>query len=108
MAMNTPTASAPLANSVLYRVTFSVAALVAAVAVVFFVIGLADGSVSSFNITLWVGLLAGVAAVLVAGYALRARNRTGLAIAMLCILAVPGVLYGLFIALVIVTNPRWN
>lgn len=106
--MNTPTAPAPLARSVLYRVTFFVAAVVAAIAVIFFVIGLGDGSVSSFNMTLWLGLLAGVAAVLVAGYALRARNRTGLAIAVLCILAVPGVLYGLFIVLVLVTNPRWN
>ncbi len=45
-----------------YLVTFVMAALVAAIAVAFFVIGLVDGSVSSFNITLWLGLLAAVGA----------------------------------------------
>jgi hypothetical protein len=35
-------------------------------------------------------------------------NGGGAAIAALSILAVPGVLYGLFVLLVIIAQPRWN
>jgi hypothetical protein len=91
-----------------YLVTFVIAALVAAIVVAFFLIGLADGSVSSFNITLWLGLLAVVGVVLFAGARLRSKGRTKSAIAVLLLLALPGVLYALFILLVIFSGARWN
>lgn len=92
----------------LFIATFVCAALTALVTVVFFVIGLGDGSVSSFNLSLWLGLLAVVSLSLWAGYALRARGSAGLAIAALSITAVPGVLGALFLLLLLVTQPRWN
>jgi hypothetical protein len=92
----------------LFRILFGIDALAAAVVVGFFFIGLADGSVSSFNMGLWVAILAGVAAILGGGYALHATGRTRLANLLLLVLAIPAVLYGLFILLVVVTNPRWN
>ncbi len=95
-------------GGVLYRGAFSIAALTAVAIVVFFVIGIADGSVSSFNIVLWLGILAATAAVLLLGRYLRSRGRPGLASAVLAILAVPGLLYGFFLLLVIITQPRWN
>ena len=101
------TTPSPQGNA-LYRSTFVVAALTAAVVVVFFVIGIADGSVSSFNIVLWLGILAATAAILLLGRYLHSRGRPGLASAVLAILAVPGLLYGLFLLLVVVTQPRWN
>lgn len=82
--------------------------LVALVVVYFFVIGLADGSVSSFNMNLWLGLLAAVAGTIGSGWLLNANGRHGAAIAVLSVLAVPGVLYGLFVLLVIIAQPRWN
>ena len=91
-----------------YLVTFVIAALVAAVAVAFFVIGLADGSISSFNITLWLGLLAVVGVALLAGVRLRSKGRTTSAIAVLSLLALPGLLYALFILLVTGSGARWN
>ncbi len=91
-----------------YLVTLAVAALVAVVVVAFFVIGILDGSVSPFNITLWLGLLAVVGVVLFAGARLRAKGRTKSAIAVLSLLALPGVLYALFILLVIGSGARWN
>ena len=39
-------------------------ALIAAIFLFFFFWGLADGSVSSFNIVLWLGILAGLAGIL--------------------------------------------
>lgn len=83
-------------------------ALIALVVLYFFFIGLADGSVSSFNMGLWLFLLAAVAAILLGSLWLESHDRIGLAKAVLCILAVPGFLYLLFMLVVLITKPRWN
>jgi hypothetical protein len=93
---------------VLVRTLLGIDVLVALVVVYFFIIGLADGSVSSFNMSLGLGLLAVVAAVVGGGWILDANGKRGAAIAVLLILAVPGVLYALFILLIVVAQPRWN
>lgn len=88
---------------------FSVSTFWSALVVVyFFVIGLADGSVSSFNMSLWLGLLAAVAAAVGGGWVLNANGRRGLAITLLSILALPGVIYALFVLLIMIAQPRWN
>jgi len=92
----------------LVRTLLGIDLLVALVVLYFFVIGLADGSVSSFNISLWLGLLAAVAATVGGGWLLYANGRRGAAVAALSILAVPGVLYGLFVLLIVIAQPRWN
>jgi hypothetical protein len=53
-------------------------------------------------------LLAVVAAVVGGGWMLDANGKRGGAIAVLLILAVPGVLYALFILLIVIAQPRWN
>lgn len=63
-----------------YRFAFGAATLVAAVTVSFFFIGIADGSVSSFNIGLWIGLLIGMGAVLFVGHHLQARGHSRIAL----------------------------
>ena len=92
----------------LFRILWAIDALVAAVFVVFFFIGIADGSVSSFNIGLWVVILGGLAGVLWGSIALRKAGKPGPATALVAVLAVPGVLAGLFLVLVLVLQPRWN
>lgn len=87
---------------------FICSALTSAVAVFFFIVGIADGSVSSFNMGLWLALLAVVGLSLGGGYALRANGKFGLAIAALAVTAVPGLLAALFLLIVLVTQPRWN
>jgi hypothetical protein len=99
---------APPASSLPYRASLGVSLATAAVAVAFFLIGLADGTVSSFNIALWTLLLAGIGAVLWAGVALRARGRTALAVAVLCVTAAPAVIAVLFVVYLLVAQPRWN
>jgi hypothetical protein len=92
----------------LFRVLFALDLLIAGIVVFFFVWGLTDGSVSSFNMGLWMTILAGLAAVLGVGYALRSAGRTALANLVLLVLTVPGALYGLFILLVVFSGVRWN
>lgn len=92
----------------LFRAFFACSTLTTLVAVAFFVIGLGDGSVSSFNLALWLGLLGVMALSLWAGYAWQARGKVGLAIAALAVTAIPGILAVLLVLLVLVTQPRWN
>lgn len=83
-------------------------AILALVVLYFFFIGLADGSVSSFNMGLWLFLLAAVAAILLGSLWLKSHGRPGLAKGVLSILAIPGFLYVLFMLVVLITKPRWN
>jgi hypothetical protein len=91
-----------------FWIVWGIDALIAAILVVFFFIGIADGSVSSFNIVLWMAILGTLTGVLWGGYALRGIGRSAIAVALLAALAIPGVLVGLFFLLIIVTNPKWN
>lgn len=106
--MNPPVSTPTPPRRLLYWASFTIAALVNLFAMGFFIVGLADGSVSSFNMTLWFSILATTAGVLFVGHRLHLHGRTGLAIAVLAILAVPGLLYGLFALIMIVNPPRWN
>lgn len=90
------------------RLLIAIDALAALVILYFFVTGISDGSVSSFNMGLWLGILAAVAAILGGGIALNANGKRGAAIAVLLILAVPALLYAAFILLIAITQPRWN
>ncbi|MCB0563963.1 MAG: osmoprotectant transporter permease [Phaeodactylibacter sp.] len=81
-------------------------ACIALVALYFFFIGLGDGSVSSFNMGIWLIVLGGLAVILVGSLWLKGMGKLLLAKGLLGILAVPGLLYVLFMLLVIVSNPR--
>ncbi len=83
-------------------------AIVAAVFGFFFLWGLADGSVSSFNIALWMGLLAVVAAVVGGSLALRRAGHSAVAFGLLLILAIPGMGMALFLLAILILQPRWN
>jgi hypothetical protein len=87
---------------------WGVDALTALVALYFFVVGVADGSVSSFNIGIWTVLLLGLGAVVFGSLALRAAGRERWARALAVALALPALGIGLFFAVLIVTHPRWN
>lgn len=82
--------------------------VVALIAITFFVIGLADGSVSSFNLGLWLLILAGLAGLLGGSLWLRARAREGIARVLLFLLAGPACLGGLLLLIVLLAEPRWN
>jgi hypothetical protein len=90
------------------RILFVFDILVAIVVVGFFVVGLGDGSVSSFNGGLWFGILAALAVIIGGSWALQANGQRVAAIVVLLILAVPALLYVLFFAMLIIMQPRWN
>ena len=83
-------------------------ALIAMVFLFFFVWGLSDGSVSSFNMGLWLAILLALGAVVGGSLALRSAGRSGLAAVLLLLLAVPGFLGGLFFLILILANPNWH
>ena len=93
---------------IVVRTLLGIDALVAAVVVYFFFAGLADGSVSDFNGGLWFVILAAIAVVIGGGWALEAKGQRAAAIVLLLVLAVPGLLYALFLALILIAQPRWN
>lgn len=91
-----------------FRVLLGLDLLAALTAVYFFVVGLADGSVSDFNGELWAGLLLALAAIIGGGLFLRRAERPRLANAVLALLAVPTALYGLFLLVVVLSGTTWN
>jgi hypothetical protein len=92
----------------LFKALFTIDMLIAGIVVYFFFAGLADGSVSSFNMTLWLAILGGLAAILATGYGLRSAGRSALASLVLLVLAIPGVLYAFFLVIVVLSGARWN
>jgi len=91
-----------------FRILWVFDAIIACIVVYFFTVGLVDGSVSAFNIELWLGILAGLAVVLGGSLWISGKGNPVGANFLLLVLAVPGLIYGLFILLVIITQPRWN
>jgi heme/copper-type cytochrome/quinol oxidase subunit 4 len=83
-------------------------ALMALVFFYFFFIGLADGSVSSFNMKQWLAIIAVLLIVLLGSLWLKSNGKMGLAKSILTILAIPGLTYALFVLAMLIIRPRWN
>lgn len=93
---------------IFFRILWGIDAVVALVIIYFFFVGIGDGSVSSFNMGLWLLILSVLAIVLGGSLWLRRKQQPVLANLLLSVVAVPGVLYGLFVLLLVVTNPHWQ
>ena len=87
---------------------WAIDAVIASIVLYFFIVGLADGSVSSFNIGLWLVILLGLAIVMGGSLWLKSTGRRRLAMVLLLMLALPGVMVGLFFLVVLIAAPRWN
>jgi hypothetical protein len=73
-----------------FRILWGFDALIAAIFLFFFFWGLADGTVSAFNIVLWLGILAGLAAVLGGSLKQSSKGHARPAVGLLLILAIRG------------------
>ncbi len=93
---------------ILFWILWGIDAIVALVAVYFFVVGLGDGSVSSYNGTLWFGILISLAALLGGSWGLKYLGKVGTAKVLLSVVAVPAFLFFLFFLITILSKPRWN
>jgi hypothetical protein len=74
-------------------------ALIALVFLYFFFVGIGDGSVSSFNMGMWLLILSGLIAVLIGSFLLNKYQQMIISRLLLCIVALPGFLYGLLVLL---------
>ena len=99
---------APPRPSKIFRILWGFDAAIAAIFLFFFFWGLADGTVSSFNIVLWLVILAGLAGVLFGSLALRSKGHGRPATGLLLILAIPGILGLVFFLALVILHPRWN
>ncbi len=92
----------------MFWVLWTIGALTAALTLFFFVAGLADGSVSSFNFGIWAVLLAVVLGVVGGSLWLNAAGRRRLGMTLLLVLAIPAVTAVVFLLAVILSGARWN
>jgi hypothetical protein len=88
----------------LFRILFDFDALLLAVLLYFFVDGLQYGPPAEE----WLFMLGIPAAVLAGAWALQANGKRGLGSILLFALATPGLLYLLFIALLLILQPNWQ
>jgi hypothetical protein len=91
-----------------FRFLMIVDLAIAIVVLYFFAAGLADGSISSFNIALWLFIIALAGGIPAGAVLLRRHARPRLANLVLLIPAVPGIVFLLFLLLMLVASPRWN
>ena len=92
----------------MFWAAWTIAAIITAIFVYFFLVGLADGSVSSLNIILWTAVVLGVIAVTGGSLWLKRTNRPVLATVVAMLLALPGLLAGLVFLIILILHPRWN
>jgi hypothetical protein len=90
-----------------FWIAWSIDLIAALILVYFFFVGLADGSVSSFNAGLWLLILGAAAVVVGGGFALKA-TRPGMATMLAMVAAIPCTLLGLFFLVIILVPARWN
>ena len=83
-------------------------ALIALIPIYFFFVGLADGTVSSRNLGMWLILMLVVAVVLIVPFLLKAAHQMGLAKGLMIVAAIPGLLAVLYFIVVMTMNPDWK
>ncbi len=93
---------------ILFWTLWGIDAIVGVVVLYFFFIGLADGSVSSFNIGLWFILLLVSIGVLVGTLYLKSKEKLLIAKILLGVEAVPALCFFLFFLILILSKPNWQ
>ena len=91
-----------------FWILFGIDALICAIVLVFFLLGRANEAVSSLNIGIWIAIWGALTAIIAGSLWLKAVEHPIIGTMLLLVVAIPGILYGLFIFLTIVTKSRWN
>jgi hypothetical protein len=92
-----------------FWIAWAIVAVTALVFVYFFMVGLADQSVSSFNIKLWLITLIAFPLILTGSYWLKNHQYIKWGFGLLLIPALPALLYAVFLLILILGGPvRWN
>lgn len=93
---------------ILFGLLFAINLAAGLVAFSFFIIGLADGTVTTGNILLWAGMLGLLFSMPWAGLLVRLRGRPGLGLVLLLPVAGVAVLAGLAMLLLMVAPPDFR
>ncbi|HEY2864180.1 MAG TPA: osmoprotectant transporter permease [Casimicrobiaceae bacterium] len=91
-----------------FRILWAVDVAAALVALAFFAIGIEDGTVSPFNIVLWIALLAGLAVIVFGSNALYLKGQHGLAFILAGVLAAPATLACLLLGFLLISRASWH
>ncbi len=91
-----------------YYFFLTINAIALAVLFFFFMWGLSDGTVSSFNILLWLAMLGIPSATLLGGWVQWNKGNHSFAIMLLLLPSVPALLFFLFFFMIIVLAPDWK
>ena len=94
--------------NVLFWICWSLVLGATLVAFYFFFIGLADGSVSQFNMGIWLMLVLGLPILLLSAFWLKSQDRIKTALALLSIPSLMVTAYLIFLAAILLGNNRWN
>ncbi|MBA2127100.1 osmoprotectant transporter permease [Hyphomicrobium methylovorum] len=92
----------------MYRTFFAIDIAALFLALFYFFTGIGDGSITAFNIALWLGVLAAIIAILAMGYRLKSTGHRGTATTVLAILAVPAILAAAFVLSLLIAQPNWH
>ncbi|MEO7175182.1 MAG: osmoprotectant transporter permease [Saprospiraceae bacterium] len=92
----------------IFWLLYIIDSIVAAIIFYFFVIGLLDGTVSSFNAVYWIAILVALALIMFGGVWLKNHGHPGVAILLISVLAAPAFLYFIFMLILLISNPKWN
>lgn len=92
----------------LFKIIWTIDALASFIVFCFFFIGLGDGSVSSRNMGLWMIIVSALGAIMLGSIWLRNHQHITLAFALLSILAIPALLYLIYMLIAMFGAGRWN
>lgn len=93
---------------ILFTILFCINSIAVLVVLYFFIAGLADGSVSHRNSKHWLFILTAVGIVLFGSLLLQQHGCYKAGIALSLVLAIPALLYALFILVAILSKSKWN
>ena len=92
----------------LFKILWGIDSLASAIIIYFFFVGLADGTVSPFNLGLWLAILLVIGGVMLGSIWLKSHQHPALSTIVLCIIAVPALLFGAFMLIAIFSGNKWN
>lgn len=92
----------------LFKILWGIDAIAAGIIVWFFITGLADGTVTYRNIKLWLFILLLAGSILWLSMLLKKQGYDKYAMLTVLIIAIPAIIYGLFVLLMASNNGRWN
>jgi len=91
-----------------FRILWIIDVALGIMAAVFFVMGIGDGSVSSFNIVMWLLLLAVLASIVFGSRALNENGHRTLATALAAVPAIPAIIGSVGLIAAFMMGGRWN